>query len=800
MLSFFKPVAFNLIGDKAACDKSFRGTKKDTPFLKKTLLAGLTVLLFHSPFPSYAELLPIDIQAVTLDYSKPEDDILRFFLKELAKTAYEEGHYSNVLTDPKMFDVFFRNFTYKPDYLIDKIPLKKTSTISKMIQATLRDLIPHYAEAILTADKEYFLFCNTIRGNHILCITKKPLFQPLYEDLHHELFLSILTVKNFLNNILREPVYFESLQNTPSFGRLLLQEVQPVKSPSFSDINLPYFIETLPSLGYDVASLANEARFFKGETEQEREWCFYSLPIVQYAVRDKKQLNHFFFKLDDPVSLKQILELLTNENGKGATLLKKHIQSYISLKQNHEFPTMNPHEKFSEFFENLHYSINYDAIPAAHTSKLYQNVINYILSQGISNFNELSKNKEMIITVINKFFTLGTTYFFRHWSMLSDFPDHLSDAIKEARSHKRPLKVSVFACSTGEEVLTIAFSFLDKGITDFTILGSDINEAYIEQAKKMTYAMQNFERIPDNIRGPVIKKYFKKNGDGNYEIKDKDFFNRRISYIVLDITKPLPSDLPKEWAPPYDLISCQNIFLYLSDKFVSRLYKNLLKLLNENGLFILVDKIYSHNLLKKCNLSRKTLHINDIIIKLIPQKMTDQQIYQSLKEINKEGPYSFAAIRQINDLALFNPPQKRAWFKELMHQKGDRSLIYYLVGKNNLKLGAYSEAEEVLTKGIWQSPYLLNNYWMLEEVKKKLGKKSDAEYLNVISKAIKLFYSNRAYKDLTEILNLFQKAIKKEPDNMLGFYVFGYQLIRYGLFLKDNNGSLLDYERFFNQA
>lgn len=217
----------------------------------------------------------------------------------------------------------------------------------------------------------------------------------------------------------------------------------------------------------------------------------------------------------------------------------------------------------------------------------------YLRSNGISDLARLRGKPALIGMLVNKFYLLSTTYFYRDYPYVKAFLPHL-EPIKEAvKKEGRPFKVKVFACSTGEEVLTYAIELLEAGIKDFTILASDINEAGLRHAREFRYSYAMIERLPFSTQRK-IKKYLRLNPNlGAWEPQDPAFFKERIRYIRQDLLKDLPADLGPRFGPPYDLVSIMNVLFYLQDSAVQARRDYWARMTNPGGILVLHDFSYS---------------------------------------------------------------------------------------------------------------------------------------------------------------------------------------------------------------
>jgi len=346
---------------------------------------------------------------------------------------------------------------------------------------------------------------------------------------------------------------------------------------------------------YYLATLVGEANYYDP--------TFYNDYIITY--RDKK-VGHFTQIGKEPVDFyffisernemdacrKLLTESLDDQNPVSSFIIRA-FENYIQTKPKYKKDGL--YVEISKLIsETSHGTVNWMiGENSIHLPKVNDALYHYLWSNGIGSIEDLKKNGTIRKLVINKFFTLSTTSFFRQWQGVSHFTEFLEPLTKRARKKNRPIKVKVYACSTGEEVISYAVELLEKGIQDFRILASDINEPSLNFARKMQYPYAAFSRLPLKKKD-LLRKYFKLNQSTIlWEPMDPKLFSDRIQYVYQDILEDLPKNLDRSFAPPYDIISILNVLLYLEDKAVKEKKDSWVKILNPQGILILHDKRYS---------------------------------------------------------------------------------------------------------------------------------------------------------------------------------------------------------------
>jgi len=171
--------------------------------------------------------------------------------------------------------------------------------------------------------------------------------------------------------------------------------------------------------------------------------------------------------------------------------------------------------------------------------------------------------------------TTNETYFFRCVPQLNAIETKFLPEIVEAKSKMgfRKLRIWSAASSSGEEAYTLAMILLEKRATILKdwiieIIGTDINETVVAQAKEGVYNAYSVRNVPDLYK----RKYLKEEG-GKFilspEVKKFVTFNKMNLY---DDTKMV-------FMKSFDFIFCANVLIYFDlaskSKVVQHFYNNL---------------------------------------------------------------------------------------------------------------------------------------------------------------------------------------------------------------------------------
>ncbi len=188
----------------------------------------------------------------------------------------------------------------------------------------------------------------------------------------------------------------------------------------------------------------------------------------------------------------------------------------------------------------------------------------------------LEKNTEEQDSLFNDML-IPVTSFFRDPKVFQTITENVFPAILKNKPSPEPVRIWVAACSTGEEVYSLAIilhQFLEKiSGRQIQIFASDISESAIAKARMGCYNNGDLKNIP----GSVLKNYFTKNSHG-YQV------NKQIRDMCVFAVHNFLKD------PPFakmDLISCRNVLIYMDTFLQKRALSTFHYALKENGFLVL---------------------------------------------------------------------------------------------------------------------------------------------------------------------------------------------------------------------
>jgi chemotaxis protein methyltransferase CheR len=148
-----------------------------------------------------------------------------------------------------------------------------------------------------------------------------------------------------------------------------------------------------------------------------------------------------------------------------------------------------------------------------------------------------------------------------------------------ARSATRPLHLWSAGCATGEEVATLLILLAECGAhAQSTVLGSDISESALRQARDLAFHPASLKRVPEAIR----QRYFANRGGRVQlaeELRDRAHF---VRHNLMDAPYPVSPA-----GQGFDIIFCRNVLIYFTEAAFDRVVDGLTDRLKMGGTLVL---------------------------------------------------------------------------------------------------------------------------------------------------------------------------------------------------------------------
>lgn len=199
--------------------------------------------------------------------------------------------------------------------------------------------------------------------------------------------------------------------------------------------------------------------------------------------------------------------------------------------------------------------------------------LSYLSNGGVS--NELTH-------LVNSI-TINETFFFRNEPQLKALETSIIPAIINKRADGTQIKLKIWsaACSTGEEPYTIAMIIHDKLMqrhpsVNFEIVGTDINTAVIEAARRGIYRDYSVKNVPIYYQ----QKYFSKDGE-RYILSDD------ILEMVQFKSLNLFDRQAMKGMTGFDIIIAANVLIYFDINSKQTVVTSFYDSLNSGGFLLL---------------------------------------------------------------------------------------------------------------------------------------------------------------------------------------------------------------------
>lgn len=169
--------------------------------------------------------------------------------------------------------------------------------------------------------------------------------------------------------------------------------------------------------------------------------------------------------------------------------------------------------------------------------------------------------------------TTNETYFFREPKHF----DFLREQILPKANTTRPLRIWSAACSSGEEVYALAMVLAEHHAGAWEILGSDISQRVLAQARSAHYPIDRAE----DIAPALLKKYCLK-GIGAQQgsfLVDKPL-RSKVRFESINLNEPLPR------VGEFDVIFLRNVMIYFDMATKREVVERLVAQLRPGGYFI----------------------------------------------------------------------------------------------------------------------------------------------------------------------------------------------------------------------
>lgn len=177
--------------------------------------------------------------------------------------------------------------------------------------------------------------------------------------------------------------------------------------------------------------------------------------------------------------------------------------------------------------------------------------------------------------------TVNETYFFREAFQFDCMVRVLLDECLRNRGGEGPLRIWSIPCSTGEEPYSIALYLLDRWprikTVDVEIVGTDISEAALAQARRGVYTNRSVEHVP----APILSRYFRTIAEDQHQIA------REIRDVIDLRTCNLCDGDSLRDLGRFDIVFCRNLLIYFDSLSQKKAAEHIYDRLNPGGFVLL---------------------------------------------------------------------------------------------------------------------------------------------------------------------------------------------------------------------
>ncbi|AFL72387.1 CheR family methyltransferase [Thiocystis violascens] len=190
--------------------------------------------------------------------------------------------------------------------------------------------------------------------------------------------------------------------------------------------------------------------------------------------------------------------------------------------------------------------------------------------------------------------TTNETYFYRE-------PAHFEFLLKDILPAYRgsPMRVWSAACSSGEEVYTLAMVLAEGlGMGDWRILGSDISSRMVEAARQGLYPLERAKRLPTDWLGKYCLKGVRSQA-GNLLIDPR--LKARVQLEQRNLKRP-PAD-----GALFDVVFLRNVLIYFDIPTKQQVIDGLTRAIQPGG-YLFISHVESlHSLKTKLEMVRPSV-------------------------------------------------------------------------------------------------------------------------------------------------------------------------------------------------
>ncbi len=208
--------------------------------------------------------------------------------------------------------------------------------------------------------------------------------------------------------------------------------------------------------------------------------------------------------------------------------------------------------------------------------------------EGFTSFHEyyqyVSKDKTgQALSELANSISTNHTFFYRENDHFNFFLEKALPEIVERQKAAKEYDIRVWSagCSSGEEPYTLVMLLMEFLGSDYSrwnagVLATDISEKALNTARAGIYEKEGVKNLPEKL----VKKYFKKRPEGNYEVIEA--VKKEVTYRRFNL---MNTYFP--FKKQFHAIFCRNVMIYFDNPTRKTLVEKFYNLTTPKGFFFI---------------------------------------------------------------------------------------------------------------------------------------------------------------------------------------------------------------------
>ncbi len=206
-------------------------------------------------------------------------------------------------------------------------------------------------------------------------------------------------------------------------------------------------------------------------------------------------------------------------------------------------------------------------------------------ANGLTNLDQLVEllkrpNASALVDTVVDAMTTNETSFFRDLHPFNALRTHLIPELILKRSKERVLNIWSNACSSGQEVYSLAMllkeHFPELAGWRVRLTATDLSKQILDKAKSGIFTQTEINR---GLPMPMVLKHFKRNGV-HWQISDE--IRSMVDFRILNLVQPWPLTLPK-----MDIVFLRNVLIYFSVETKKEILNKVHRMMQKDGVLLL---------------------------------------------------------------------------------------------------------------------------------------------------------------------------------------------------------------------